>query len=202
MLLGYLLFVAATTTIWSKLSHSNRSSCLKSLKQILFRVPFIDHNRLPSAQLKLIFLFLNLFLFLTRNFLGATIQTDKVKVPTDAIVDSPAKLLSTTKTLVASDDVLKLVKEAPGCCSFFRKLSTRKFLEPDGYLEKMKEQIDNYVAFGGEHGLALLITLLSQHANSVKAVAFVKPTVYFENLYGFKMRKSLKTENKRYINAG
>lgn len=129
------------------------------------------------------------------------IKTDKVTVPTDQIIDSQAKLLDTTKTLVLGNGILRLVKQAPDD-SFLRRLSTKSLLEPDGYLERMKEQLDNYVAFGNKIELIHLIINLSQHARQIGAVAFISPTFFYEALQGFKMRKSLEAEQKRSINWG
>ena len=124
LILGYLL-ITVLTAILPKLVHANCRSPLKSLKLILCRALFIDHSRLPSVHLRLIFLFFSLFLFFNLNFLGGAIRTDQVTVPTDEIVDSPAKLVGTSKKLVVTKIELELIMTAPEG-SFLRKLN-RKF---------------------------------------------------------------------------
>ena len=82
LLLSYLMIVVVLT-ICPALIHPNCSS-LRSLKFILFRVLFVDQNRLPllSAKLAMILLAFNVFLFVTANLLSGNICYSKVAVPT------------------------------------------------------------------------------------------------------------------------
>lgn len=169
---------------------------------ILFIVLFVDYSQLPRVHLRLIFLFFDIFLFLNLLFLGNQIQTEKVLVPTDEIVDSPTKLLATKKTLTVGQGGLMLIKEAPER-SFLRRLSSKEIFEISlKTVEKMKSNIDRYVALGDEIGLSQLISLLSRHAHHIGAVAFHKQTVYYEVLLGLKIRRNLEFERKSFINAG
>ena len=181
---------------------SKAHSRLKSLKLLLFRAPFVERNQLPRVHLRLVFLFFSLFLFFNLNFLGGNIKTEKVTVQTDEIFDSAAKLVATPKTLVTDYEGLKMLKDAPEG-SFLKRLSTKEFLEIDlNHFDRMKANVNRYVVLGNEVALVQLIILLSQHAHRIGAVAFRKSTVYYESLVGFRMRRSLEEERKRFINAG
>lgn len=82
ILLSYLLIVLVIT-LCPALVRPNYSR-LQSLKLILFRVLFLDQNRLSllSTKLALIFLAFNAFLFINFNFLSGNICYSKVVVPT------------------------------------------------------------------------------------------------------------------------
>ena len=60
--------------------------------------------------------------------------------------------------------------------------------------------IDRYLMLADEIGIVYFIVLLSQHARNIGAVAFLKPTIYYESLQGSGMRRSLEEERKRFIN--
>lgn len=201
ILLGWLL-VVLTTTIWAKLTRSILNFRRENPKLFLFRVPFIGSSRLQLVHLKLIFWSFSLFLFLNLQLLSSTIQTEKVTVPTDEIVDSPVKLISTSKTLTVGQGGLLMIKQAP-TNSFLGRLSSKEFFELSmKKLGHMKTNIDRYVFLGDEVGLSQLIGLLSRHAHSVGMVAFRNPTVYYETLLGFKMRRNLKAKLRKFINEG
>ena len=185
------------------LTHANGSSPLKSLKLILFRAPFMDHNQLPRVHLRLIFLFFNLFLFHNLKFLGCAIKTNKVTVPTDEIVDSTAKLLDTSKTFALNPNDLFLVKTAPKG-HFLQKLSEKDYLLINGFngFNQMKTTgLNRFVIFTQKSGAYYFLSLLSQHAKNINAVAFSKYRNYYEHLGNYRMRRSLDEKRKRFINS-
>ena len=191
IVLGYVL-LAAATTILPKLTHANRITRLKSLKLILFRVPFADQSKLPRVHLRLMLLFFSLFLFVNLNLLAGTIKTDKVTVDTDAIVHSASKLLSTPKTLVLHVLELNSMRLAPEG-SFLKRLFTSKkqLLVVDSFndLIRMKANgINNHVIFMDSNFVAFFVDFLSRYANGV---AFFKSTAYYEFLTVYPIRRSL-----------
>ena len=189
-------------TALPRLTHANCNSRLKSLKLILFRVLFMDPNRLPRAHLRRMFLFFNIFLFFNLIFLGANIKTDKLVVSTDEIVDSPAKLLATSKTLPISDKEIDLIRTAPEG-SFLERLARKSILVMANteQLNRIKGQgIDNFVAFADRVSIVYYVFLLAHHASEVNSIAFMKSTDYYERLGVFQMRRSLDEEQKRFIN--
>ena len=201
--LGFLL-IPAVTTLLPKLVHLAGGSSLKSLKLILFRALFIDHNRLPRIHLRLVFLFFNLFLFFNRNFLFCTIKTDKVTVDTHEMVDSAAQLISVSQTLATGSEELDFIKTAPKG-SFLSKLAGKNFFKLTNLeeLERMQAYgIDRYVVFGGEVDVYRVTDLLASHAQKIGAIAFIKSAIYYEFLTGFLMRKSLDKKRKELINSG
>ena len=202
VILGYLL-VAAAAALLSKLTRTSEVSRWKSLRLVLFRVPFIDHSRLPRLHLKLMLLFFGLFLFFNLNFLAGTISTEKCTVPTDEIVDSVSKLIRTSKTLAFNDGESELVRTAPAG-SFLAKLSGKKnlVLNSSNDLIRMKTNgISNYVIFTNAIIVVFLTNRLSEHARKIGSVAFIKSTDYYERLSVFQMRRSLDEERKRFING-
>lgn len=201
VVLGYLLVVAITTAL-PVLVHANCSH-LKSLKLVLVRALFMDTQELPSASLRLVFLFFGLFLFFNLNFLSGTVKTDKVTIETDDIIDSSDKLAGTTKTLATGWLGAALMKTAPEG-SFLKKLSKKKILLVDGVveLEKVKSRgIDCCVFFANRIPLAYVMSLLSLHANDIGSIAFAKPTGHYELLTTLYMRRNLDEERKRFINS-
>lgn len=202
IILGFLL-ITAVSTVLPKLTHANGSSRLKSLKLILFRAPFMDHNQMPRIHLRLVLLRFNLFLFFNLNFLSSTIKTEKVAVPTFEIVDSDSKLVSSSKTLIIYWKELDLIRKAPKG-SFLSKLSSKKILEVR-YIEDLVEMkakgVKNYVTFAASDGLFHLLNLPSRYANEIGAVEFTKATVYYERLSTVPMRRNLDEKRKRFINS-
>ena len=202
IVLGFLL-IAAMATALPRLTHANCNSRLKSLKLILFRVLFMDSNRLPRAHLRRLFLFFNLFLFFCFSVLLGAIGTDKLVVSTDEIVDSPNKLLATSKTLVISDKELDLIRMAPEG-SFLRRLGGKSILilEKAENLNQIKNQgIDQFVVFADTVALVYFVFLLSHHARDVGSVALMKPVDYYERLAVFQIRRNLDEERKQFLNS-
>lgn len=163
----------------------------------------MDHSQLPRVHLKLIFVFFSLFLFFQLNFVGGQVKTEKVVVPTDSIVDSPAKLLATTKTLILARGSLEMLKGAPEG-SLLQKLSSKP-LKVVTYndlqrLGEIRTHLDDYVPIGNDLGLVYWIIFFSYHAQDIGLVAFYKKTPYYETLSSFKMKRSLIEEHKRFIN--
>lgn len=200
VLLGYLL-LAITTAILPQLTHANHSSCWKSLKLVLLKVPFMDHSQLPRVHLRIMLFFFSIFLFFQLNFLSNTIKTEKVTIPTDDLIDSPAKLLATTKTLTINQGGLKWLKQAPEG-SFLRKLlCVKKIAEIDAKdLDKMRKNIDGYLTLEKEIAVVFWMSLFSQDARDSGVVAFLPEVTYYETLDGFTMRRSLEEERERFIN--
>lgn len=203
LVLAYLL-IAVTTTLLPRLVHANCSSRLKSLRLILCRALFIDHSRLPSVHLRLIFFSFTLFLFFWLNFLGGSIRTDKTTKPTDEIVDSPAKLLSTSKRLAVSDKDLELLMTAPEG-SYLKRLFSKKKVDRvnglRGLLQMKIYGINHFVIFGERVAVSYAVDLLSEHAKRIDSVAFAKSTDYYELLGAFWMLRALDKERKRFINS-
>ena len=165
---------------------------------------FVDRRRLPRLHLKLMFLFFSLFLFLNLNFLSSTIQTERISVDTSSIVDSTSKLIATRSILAFSEDSYDLVRSAPEG-SFLKGLNRKDVLVIYGVSDiiRMKTSgLNKYVIFAHEIGVAYWISLMAGHSKEIGSVAFVKPTSYFESLFGFQMRRGLKDEIKRFINKG
>ena len=200
--LGYLL-VMAVSAAFPGLVYANCSP-LKNLKLILLRPLFTDAKALPSAPLKLIFVFFGLFIFFNLNFLAGTVKTDKIAIDTDDIVDSREKLAATTKTLVIGWLGANLMKTAPDG-SFMKRLSRKQTLLVNNVtdLEKIKSRgVDCCVFFANQVPLAYVMSLLSTPANDVDAVAFAKPgSGHYELLTTLNMRRNLDADRKRFINS-
>ena len=189
--------------IWPTLIHANCNTRLKSLKLILGRALFIDHNRLPSVLLRLVFSFFSLFLFFNLNFLGGAIKTDKVTIPTGEIIDSPVKLAGTSKTLALYKNALELIKMAP-TGSFLKKLSERKIFEIHSLndVARAKDKgIERFVFISTRTGIFHGIQFLSANAKHTGSVAFTKSTAFFEEFRAYKMRRGLNEERKRFIQS-
>lgn len=195
IILGFFL-ITACTTIWPK--RTPVDSRLKRLKLALF----MDHEKLRRAHLKLIFFFFTLFLFLNFNFLSGTIKTESVTVHTEEIVDSTAKLVAASKTLVFVRNY-GLVEEAPEG-SFLKQLSKKKFLELQSLKDLVrieKNGIDQHVILTEETGLVYIMYVLAKQTKTTGLVAFQKSTSHHERLVGFPIRKNLEEEKKRFINS-
>ena len=202
IVLGYAL-VVAVTTILSKLMHENADTRLKRLKRAPFGAVFLDSNRLPSAHQKLIYLFFGLFLFFNLNFLSGTIKTEKISIDTEQIVDSAAKLLDTSRTLVLDYTSSNRVKTAPDG-SFLKRLSGKAgpVVNTFSDFKKLtKNEVDRYAFFAVEIAISCIMSVLSQSAKEQDLVAFMKPTPYFESLIAMSMRRDLDDERKRFINS-
>lgn len=201
VILGYLL-IAVVTTMQPKLIHANCNSRLKSLRLILTRAMLLNQSRLSSVHLRLMFLFFSLFLFFNLNFLAGSITTEKVVVLTNEIVDSPSKLIATSKTVAFGDGESDLVKRAPEG-SFLHRLSRKKVLVLDSSKDfiRMKTEINNHVLFTSTLLVVYLTNLLSKRAKEIGSVAFIESTDYYELLGVFQMRRSLSEESKRFINS-
>lgn len=202
IVLGFVLIVAITT-IFPKLTYSNNKSRSRSLNLILLRVLFINPNSLPRVHLKLMFLFFNLFWFFQFNFLGSAMTTDMVTIRTDELVDSPSKLISTSKPLLIHWRESDLIKMAPEQ-SFLKTISKKKIFEIYGLRDLIWIQnsgINQFVVFAVQSGLVHFIAIMSRHAKRAGLVAFIKSTNYYERLSVFEMRKSLDVDRKKFINS-
>ena len=198
---GFFLVTSAAALL-PKLAYANGGTRWRSLKLILFQAPFMNHSQLPRVPLKLVLLFLNLFLFFNLNFLACTIKTEKVTVDTHNIIDSIPKLAENSKTLVFYNRELDLVKQAPDG-TFLKKLDTgknsRAVIGWREIVELRKHELNSYVIFGETNSVIFLINILSTH--SKKMVAFFKAFSYYERLSVFHMRPSLDGKRKQFINA-
>ena len=203
IVLSYLL-MALVITISPKLVHANCRSHVKSLKLILFKAPFMDHNRFPRVHLRLMFLFFSLFLFFNLNFLSGNIKTEKVTIPTDQIVDSASKLIGTTKTLAMKSSEISFFKEAPEN-SFLNRLTRKNtfvLLYMSDFARMKAFGIHRYVIFAAELELAYVMTQLAEHGKHIGSVGYVKSTSYYEILLCYQMRRSLDEKRKRHIKRG
>lgn len=201
VILAYLL-LAITVAVLPKLVHENCNSRWKSLKLILTRAILKNQDHLTSVHLKLMFLFFNFFIFLILNFLAGSITTDKITVRTEDIVDSPPKLISTSKTVVFGDGEEELVKTAPEG-SFLNRLSKKKFLVLDSAKSfvRIQKELNNYVLFTSSLFVVYLTNLFSKHAKKIGSVAFIESIDFYERLCVFQIRKDLEKESKRFINS-
>lgn len=191
--------------IWPSLTHASGQSRLKSLQLVLLWAPFMDHRRFPRVHLRLIFLFMNVFLFLNCNFLAANIQTETVTVSSDEIVNSVAKLIGTRKTLAISQESVQLIRTAPREGSFFKRLADKQMQTLDGWndLQRIKALgISNFVIFHDALEMLYAVSVLSYYAKQNGTVAFIQSTSFYEDLIGFQMRRNLPGERKRLINRG
>ena len=190
------------TTILAELTHANRGRPLKSPKLRLCRALFLDHDRLPRVHLRLLFLFFDLFLFFNFNFIAGSINTDKCTVPSDGIVDSRSKLLSTPKPLIIDGLEARFVRRAPEG-SFLHRISRKTLFEVNSLrdLDRVKaDGISRYVMFDKQRGLVGSMSFLAEQAGRTGSVAFTKTSDY-ERLAAFRMRRSLDNARKRFINS-
>lgn len=202
ILLGYLL-IAACATILPRLTFANGGSRLKNLKLLLFRALFMNHNRLPRVHLRLMFLFFGLFLFLDLNFFAFTIKTQKVTVDVDEIVESPAKLLKTSKTLIIDAAENHLFFTSPEG-TLLKRLSEKKIFKVNSLsdLVSIKSKgINSFVAVCREECIYWVMGFLAKTVNDNGSVVFIKATNYYERLVKYLMRKNLDDERKRFINS-
>ena len=167
----------------------------------MFQAPLTD--RLTSLHLRLVLLAFNWFLFFCVIFICGTIKTENVVVPTDEIVDSSSKLLSTTKTLLINGGESNYITMAPER-SFLKKLSGKKFFKTHNlhHLASQKSDPAQYVSFAEETALLYGMSLISQLVADKDTVAFVKSASYYERLAAFPVRKKLDKERKRFIYRG
>ena len=199
------LLVSVIITILRKIAmppaHSNRRRSLESLKRILIGAPLIEG--LSSLHLRLVLLSFNWFLFLVVVLICGHIQTGNVVVPTDEIVDSSAKLLSTKKTLLINSGESDLIMKAPER-SFLKKLNGKQFFKVNNLhdLASIKSNPAQYVNFFEEAGLIYGMSLMSKFVNGSDTAAFVKSASYYERLAAFPVRKKLDEERKRFIYRG
>ena len=205
IILGYLM-IASATAILPKLAHSTGRFRLKNLKLILFKAPFMDHNRLPRIHLKLMFFFFSLFLFFNLNFIGGIIKTDKCTMDSSEIIDSDAKLIGTSKTLLTNFDNDFRIKSAPKN-SFLKKLTKNERLVFGkifvNLLRRGVTKIDDYVIFTEQILMAWVLSLLARWAKTKdkNSVVFLKSTGYYETYCTFSLRRSLDAKRKRLINS-
>lgn len=136
-------------------------------------------------------------------FICGTIKTENLIVPTDEIVDSSAKLLSTTKTLLINGGELNLITMAPER-SFLKKLSVKNIFQAYNLhdIASLNSDPAQYVNFLEETGLIYGMNLASQFMDNKETVAFVKSASYYERLAAFPVRKRLDEERKRFIYRG
>lgn len=202
LVLGYLLMVV-TTTILPKLIHENWRSPLRGLKLMLCWAPFIDHGRLPSARLRLMFSFFSLFLFFGLIILGGAMRTEKVNVPTNELVDSRAKLLAVSKTLVVNKFGSELIKMAP-TGSFLKKLSTKNIFQLRTLSDVAQVEangIEHCVIIGPRGTVFYSLQHLSTLARDTGSVGFFKPFTFFEELRSYQMRRGLEEETKKFVKS-
>ena len=138
------------------------------------------------------------------SILNSPLQTEKTVLKTDELIDSPAKLLASQRTMIAHFDQLEILAKAPG--GFLKRLSKKKRFTFTGEIGGtnwdllFSEPIDSYLVFASDVHALFTLAALAPYANSLGQSAFVRPDYsYFENMNVFYLRRGLDVQRKKFI---
>ena len=156
-------------------------------------------------KLAVLLLFFNLFLFINKNVLQSSIKTEKTAIKTDEIINSPSKLLSTSKLLVVNfeeDSTLRRALEH----SFLGRLAKKSRFVHSAPISReqqdtlKKRGLDTIYFFSSEVYICFTLSFLAEFANKDGLVAMVRTEIYSESfLRVFYLRRGLEKRNKLFI---
>lgn len=163
-------------------------------------------KRVFSCKVGFMVLFFNLFIFFNLSILTNIIKTDKVVIPTDQIIDSPAKLKETDKILVILMSETENIKSS----LLIKELIERKNEQDKLLVVKSKLTKEESVAIEN-NGLVAYFFLMSEVGiyGTVLSLCstrliddlnlFFKPISYYESLGKFILRKNLEKKKKVFL---